>query len=93
MLLLGSFNILLQRYSGQTDLRVGVPMPSRNPAEVEGLIGLFVKHPGAALGIRRPHVGGDPAGRGSRTPVAGAQAHQDLPFESAWSRRSRSSAA
>ncbi|WP_371358998.1 condensation domain-containing protein, partial [Salmonella sp. E393-2] len=42
MLLLGGFNILLQRYSGQTDLRVGVPIANRNRAEVEGLIGLFV---------------------------------------------------
>ena len=42
MLLLGAFNALLHRYTGQTDLRVGVPIANRNRAEIEGLIGFFV---------------------------------------------------
>ena len=42
MLLLGAFQALLHRYSGQTDIRVGVPIANRNRAEIEGLIGFFV---------------------------------------------------
>ncbi|MCT6980880.1 condensation domain-containing protein, partial [Salmonella enterica subsp. enterica serovar Oranienburg] len=42
MLLLGAFNVLLHRYTGQGDIRVGVPIANRNRTEVEGLIGFFV---------------------------------------------------
>lgn len=41
-LLLASFQALLHRYSGQNDIRVGVPIANRNRSEVEGLIGFFV---------------------------------------------------
>ncbi|MCU7250416.1 non-ribosomal peptide synthetase [Pseudomonas koreensis] len=80
MLLLGTFNILLHRYTGQTDLRVGVPIANRNRREIEGLIGFFVN-----TQVLRVQLDG-------QTPIAdllrdlketalGAQAHQDLPFE------------
>ncbi|MBS4078114.1 non-ribosomal peptide synthase/polyketide synthase [Pseudomonas rustica] len=80
MLLLGTFNILLHRYTGQTDLRVGVPIANRNRREIEGLIGFFVN-----TQVLRVQLDG-------QTPFAdllsalketalGAQAHQDLPFE------------
>ncbi|TLP52939.1 MULTISPECIES: non-ribosomal peptide synthetase, partial [Pseudomonas] len=42
MLLLASFQVLLHRYSGQTQIRVGVPIANRNVLETEGLIGFFV---------------------------------------------------
>ena len=42
MLLLGGFNVLLHRYTGQGDIRIGVPIANRNRSEVEGLIGFFV---------------------------------------------------
>ncbi|MGK9536920.1 condensation domain-containing protein, partial [Salmonella enterica subsp. enterica] len=42
MLLLASFQTLLYRYSGQSDIRVGVPIANRNRAETERLIGFFV---------------------------------------------------
>ena len=42
MLLLASFQTLLHRYSGQNDIRVGVPIANRNRVETEGLIGFFV---------------------------------------------------
>ncbi|MCR3764008.1 amino acid adenylation domain-containing protein, partial [Pseudomonas aeruginosa] len=80
MLLLGGFNILLQRYSGQTDLRVGVPIANRNRAEVEGLIGLFVN----TQVLRSEFDGRTPVASllaGLKDTVLGAQAHQDLPFE------------
>ncbi|MBF3363886.1 hypothetical protein HKW94_42110, partial [Pseudomonas aeruginosa] len=41
-LLLASFQALLYRYSGQADIRVGVPIANRNRVEIERLIGFFV---------------------------------------------------
>ncbi|MCF5725671.1 condensation domain-containing protein, partial [Pseudomonas syringae] len=41
-LLLASFQMLLQRYSGQNDIRVGVPVANRDRLETEGLVGFFV---------------------------------------------------
>ena len=42
MLLLASFQTLLFRYSGQSDIRIGVPNANRNRVETERLIGFFV---------------------------------------------------
>ncbi|MFQ6571907.1 amino acid adenylation domain-containing protein [Pseudomonas sp. UM16] len=80
MLLLAAFNLLLQRYSGQQDIRIGSPIANRNRAEVEGLIGCFVNtqvlcnRVDGQLSVARflEQV---------KAVVLGAQAHQDLPFE------------
>jgi hypothetical protein len=37
-----AFNILLSRYSGETDILIGVPVAGRNRVETEQLIGFFV---------------------------------------------------
>ena len=42
MVLLASFQALLFRYSGQADIRIGVPNANRNRVETERLIGFFV---------------------------------------------------
>jgi len=42
MLLLAAFKVLLHRYSGQTDVSVGVPVAGRTRVETEPLIGFFV---------------------------------------------------
>ncbi|WP_309677684.1 condensation domain-containing protein, partial [Pseudomonas sp.] len=80
MLLLGAFNALLHRYSGQTDIRVGVPIANRNRAEIEGLIGFFVN-----TQVLRTQLDGqtrvDDLLRAIKETALGAQAHQDLPFE------------
>ncbi|RON25158.1 non-ribosomal peptide synthetase [Pseudomonas brassicacearum] len=80
MLLLGAFNALLHRYTGQTDIRVGVPIASRNRAEIEGLIGFFVN-----TQVLRTQLDGqtrvDDLLRAIKETALGAQAHQDLPFE------------
>ncbi|WP_447903369.1 amino acid adenylation domain-containing protein [Pseudomonas serbica] len=80
MLLLGAFNVLLHRYTGQTDLRVGVPIANRNRAEIEGLIGFFVN-----TQVLRTQLDGqtrvDELLRRIKETALGAQAHQDLPFE------------
>ncbi|VVP65080.1 Linear gramicidin synthase subunit D [Pseudomonas fluorescens] len=80
MLLLGAFNVLLHRYTGQDDIRVGVPIANRNRAEIEGLIGFFVN-----TQVLRTELDGQTRvdellGRIKETAL-GAQAHQDLPFE------------
>jgi len=80
MLLLGAFNALLHRYTGQTDIRVGVPIANRNRAEIEGLIGFFVN-----TQVLRTQLDGqtrvDDMLRAIKETALGAQAHQDLPFE------------
>ncbi|MFT0517014.1 amino acid adenylation domain-containing protein [Pseudomonas faucium] len=80
MLLLGAFGVLLQRYTGQCDLRIGSPVANRNRAEIEGLIGLFVNTQVLRL---QPDPQGDALSylQAVRQTVLGAQAHQDLPFE------------
>lgn len=78
--LLAAFKILLFRYTGQTDLRVGVPIANRHRGETEGLIGLFVN-----TQVMAAHVDGQARVsdllQGLKDVVNGAQAHQDLPFE------------
>ena len=80
MLLLASFQVLLYRYSGQGDIRVGVPVANRNRAETERLIGFFVN-----TQIHKADVDGRTSFREFLQQVkqnaVGAQAHQDLPFE------------
>ena len=42
MTLLAAFQVLLSRYTGQSDIVVGSPIANRNRQEIEGLIGFFV---------------------------------------------------
>ncbi|MGI1114467.1 non-ribosomal peptide synthase/polyketide synthase [Pseudomonas aeruginosa] len=80
MLLLASFQALLHRYSGQNDIRVGVPIANRNREETEGLIGFFVNTQVlcAELDGQLPFR---ELLRQVRRAVVEAQGHQDLPFE------------
>ncbi|WP_347558045.1 non-ribosomal peptide synthase/polyketide synthase [Robbsia sp. KACC 23696] len=79
MTLLAAYNVLLSRYSGQQDIRVGVPAAGRDRAEIEALIGFFVN----TLVIRTDLT--DLRDFGAllayvREQVVAAQAHQDVPF-------------
>ncbi|KEX92686.1 peptide synthase [Pseudomonas putida] len=80
MLLLASFQALLYRYSGQSDLRIGVPIGNRNRAETRGLIGFFVNTQvmRAELDGRLPFA---QLLEQTRAFALDAQDHQDLPFE------------
>ncbi|MGE8382331.1 MAG: amino acid adenylation domain-containing protein, partial [Pseudomonas putida] len=79
-LLLASFQLLLARYSGQPDIRVGMPIANRTRLETERLIGFFVN-----TQVLKAEFDGELTVSGllaqvKRTAIE-AQAHQDLPFE------------
>jgi amino acid adenylation domain-containing protein len=80
MVLLAVFNVVLSRWSGQTDIVVGTPIAGRTHQETEGLIGLFMN-----MLALRTDLSGDPSFRELlrqvRETALGAYAHQDLPFE------------
>ncbi|MBT9107996.1 amino acid adenylation domain-containing protein [Pseudomonas aeruginosa] len=80
MLLLASFQALLHRYSGQADIRVGVPIANRNRVETERLIGFFVNTQVLKADING-RMGFDELLAQARQRALEAQAHQDLPFE------------
>jgi amino acid adenylation domain-containing protein len=80
MVLLGAFQALLHRYSGQEDLVVGTPVAGRDRRELEDLVGLFVN-----LLALRGDLSGDPGFLGllgrQREVVLKAFSLQELPFE------------
>ncbi|MCO8171811.1 amino acid adenylation domain-containing protein, partial [Pseudomonas sp. 21LCFQ02] len=80
MVLLASFQALLYRYSGQADIRVGVPNANRNRMETEQLIGFFVNTQVLKAGFDLDTTFSELLQQVKRTAV-GAQAHQDLPYE------------
>ncbi|MCA1579773.1 MAG: amino acid adenylation domain-containing protein, partial [Acidobacteria bacterium] len=80
MTLLGAWQTLLMRYSGQQDIIVGIPVANRQYKDTEPLIGFFVN-----MLALRTDLSGDLSFRGLlkrvREVALGAYAHQDLPFE------------
>ncbi|MCL5996905.1 MAG: amino acid adenylation domain-containing protein, partial [Chloroflexi bacterium] len=80
MTLLAAFQVLLYRYSGQTDLTVGTPIANRNRAEIEPLIGFF-----ANTLVLRTDLSNEPNFhellRRAREVALDAYANQDVPFE------------
>jgi amino acid adenylation domain-containing protein len=80
MVMFAAFQTLLHRYSGQSDIAVGIPVANRRWRETEALIGLFVN----SL-VLRSNLSDDPTFldllKQVRAVTLGALAHQDLPFE------------
>ncbi len=80
MLLMGAFQILLYRYSGQQDFVVGTPVARRPLEEVEGLIGLFINTLLIRSQFERESTFRDVALKLKDT-CLDAYANKDLPFE------------
>jgi amino acid adenylation domain-containing protein len=80
MLLLAAFNVLLHRYSGESDIAVGTPVANRTRPEIEGLIGFFVN-----MLVLRTDVSSEQSFeeflKRVREVCLEAYAHQELPFE------------
>ncbi|MCO6429101.1 condensation domain-containing protein, partial [Nitrosomonas communis] len=78
--LLTGFQALLYRYTGQSEIRVGVPIANRQRVEIENLVGFFVN-----TQVLCNRVDGRmPLERllaQTRDAALGAQTYQDLPFE------------
>ncbi len=80
MVLLAAFAVVLFRWSGQSDVVIGVPIAGRRRAELEPLVGFFVN----TLPIRVDTAGApsfDQLLSQVRDRCNAAYAHQDLPFE------------
>jgi amino acid adenylation domain-containing protein len=80
MTLLGAFQTLLYRYTGQTDIAVGSPIASRHHGQTEKLLGYF-----ANTLVLRGNLSGNPTFRQLlgqvKETALGAYSHQDFPFE------------
>ena len=80
MVLLAAWQVLLHRYSGQTDILIGTAIANRNRLQLEKLIGFFVN-----TLVLRADLSGDltfiEALQGARETSLAAQEYQDLPFE------------
>ena len=80
MVLLAAFKVLLYRYTGERDLRVGTPVAGRSRPELEPLIGFFVN----TLVLRSrisPEASFDEYLQGVRAVALGAFAHPEAPFD------------
>jgi amino acid adenylation domain-containing protein len=80
MVLFATFQVVLGRYTGRTDLLTGIPIANRQRPETAGLVGLFLN----TLAIRTSLSGAPDFGTvvdRVRDAMLGAFEHQDLPFE------------
>ncbi|MBA4143015.1 MAG: amino acid adenylation domain-containing protein [Nitrosospira sp.] len=80
MTLLAGFQALLYRYTGQPDIRVGVPVANRNRVETAGLIGFFVNTQ-VLRSLLHGRLELEKLLDLVRESTIDAQANQDLPFE------------
>ncbi|PXW80826.1 non-ribosomal peptide synthase protein (TIGR01720 family)/amino acid adenylation domain-containing protein, partial [Nitrosomonas sp. Nm84] len=80
MALLAGFQALLYRTTGQSDMRVGVPIANRHRVEIENIVGLFVNTQVLCSRIDSRMPLSDLLDQ-TREAALGAQTYQDLPFE------------
>jgi len=80
MVLLAAFQVVLRRYSGQTDMLIGTPTAGRSRVDTENLVGLLLN-----TVVLRGDLSGDPTFhellQRTRKVALDAFAHQELPFE------------
>ena len=80
MTLLTAFQVLLHRYTRQTDILIGTPIANRKRPEIKNLIGLFLN----TLVMRanfKDNPRFDDLVKQTRQTALDGYAHQDLPFE------------
>jgi len=80
MILLAGFATLLHRYTGATDLIVGVPMANRTRPELEPLVGFFVNTVPLRIDLSGNPGFPEVLARVRSAALAGYD-HQELPFE------------
>ncbi|WP_375462993.1 amino acid adenylation domain-containing protein [uncultured Methylobacterium sp.] len=80
MVLFAALALLLSRYTGERDLRIGVPVANRGRPETEHVVGLFVNTLAIRIAVDPAESFADLVGR-VRAAFVEAQEHQDLPFE------------
>ncbi|NJR56667.1 MAG: hypothetical protein HC768_20255, partial [Acaryochloris sp. CRU_2_0] len=79
MALLAAFQVLLYRYSGQSDIVVGSPIANRQRAELEPLIGFFINTLVMRTQIREEDSVADLLQQVRRM-ILEAYVHQDVPL-------------
>ncbi|MFM0117056.1 amino acid adenylation domain-containing protein, partial [Paraburkholderia nemoris] len=79
MALLAAFDVLLYRYTGAPDIRVGIPAAGREQIETEGVVGFFVNTLVIRSDLRARETFAQLAEQ-VRDRVLAAHAHQDVPF-------------
>ncbi|MFT3803141.1 MAG: amino acid adenylation domain-containing protein [Burkholderiaceae bacterium] len=80
MLLLTGLQVLLHRYGGRRDIRVGVPIANRHRPRTEGVVGFFVNTLVLCARLDGRTALADALAQ-TRRAALDAQANQDLPFE------------
>ncbi|MGH8394336.1 MAG: condensation domain-containing protein, partial [Pseudomonas sp.] len=80
MTMTATLAVLLYRYSGQTDLRIGAPVANRIRPESEGLIGAFLNTQVLRCQLNGQMSVGELFDQVRHTVIEG-QSHQDLPFD------------
>jgi hypothetical protein len=80
MTLLSAFNIMLNRYSGQSDISVGGSVANRSQQEIEGLVGFFVNTLAYRTEIDSSLSFAELLQQ-VRTTTLEAYEHQEVPFE------------
>lgn len=75
-----AFNLLLQRYSGQTDITVGIPIANRQQPELEPMIGFFVNTLVLRTTFDEPLTFRDLVLQTS-SDVLSAHSNQDVPYD------------
>lgn len=80
MVVLSVFALLLSRYSGQSEIRIGIPIANRQRIDTEGLVGFFVNTQVICLNVDGARNFQDLLAQ-TKERASSAQSAQDLPFE------------
>ncbi|HEY0289409.1 MAG TPA: amino acid adenylation domain-containing protein, partial [Pseudomonas sp.] len=80
MTVLAAMAVVLSRFSGQRDIRIGAPNAGRNRQELEGLIGFFINTQVLRVDVDELATPAQLLEQ-VKDVVAQAQSHQDIPFE------------